>query len=207
LSAGEIVTAFRTIEAHRSFPKGAFFPIVALQEPPKAEVLSWSPGKPFSRRASANIYDRARNRLYEAVVDLREKHGASWVRRPRMQPAVWADEFADAEALIRADKRWQQAIRRRGISPKDVYIDVWAPGEVRLPGARPRHRFLRGLSFYQHALGTKKQQPNPHDRPIEGVIATADMTTMRVISVIDSGIRPTAIGVSGSAPRGPKLAR
>src|SRR5437899_2704993 len=64
LSGAELLSAFRTIQASRRFPKGAFFPLVELQEPPKAQVLAWSPGKPFQRRAFAQVYDRARNRLF-----------------------------------------------------------------------------------------------------------------------------------------------
>ena len=37
LSAQEIRTAFRVIEAAQQFPEGAFFPIVTLKEPPKSE--------------------------------------------------------------------------------------------------------------------------------------------------------------------------
>ena len=46
-------------------------------------------------------------------------------------------------------------MRRRGLSPNDVYLDVWAPGDVQLPGANPAHRFLRALSFTNStAVGT-----------------------------------------------------
>src|SRR5581483_1303006 len=130
----------------------------------------------------------------------------SWTYRPHEQPAVWADEFGDAGVLIEANKPWQRAIKRRGIALKDVYVDVWAPGEVNLPGANPAHRFLRGLAFYQRGSGSKRQQPNPYDRPIEGVVATVDMTTGKVIDVTDTGIRPVAKALSGSAPKSPPLA-
>ena len=47
LTSEEIATAFQVIEESRDLPATSFFPIVSLQEPPKAEVLSWSPGRPF----------------------------------------------------------------------------------------------------------------------------------------------------------------
>lgn len=81
LSASEIATAFRVIEADSRFPRGAFFPLVGLKEPPKSEVLAWSPGQPFRREAFAQVYNRRDNRLFEAVVDLRQEKVVSWVER------------------------------------------------------------------------------------------------------------------------------
>src|SRR3954468_734278 len=89
LSATEIETTFQVLEASGRVPHGAFFPIVSLNEPPKSEVLAWSPGRPFRRQAFAQVYDRPANRLYEAVVDLRAKRLLSFVERPGAQPAVF----------------------------------------------------------------------------------------------------------------------
>lgn len=193
LSAAEIRTAFRVIEEAQQFPQGAFFPIVTLKEPPKSEVLAWAPGRAFRREAFANVYDRATNRLFEAVVDLRTERLVSFVRKQGAQPAVFASEFVDADAAVRADPRWRQAIRDRGIAPGDVYIDVWAPGDILLPNHPPGARLLRALAFYRGDL------PNPYDRPIEGVVATVDMNRLEVIDVVDTGIRPVNKTITGNA--------
>ena len=103
LTGEEITTAFRVIEESSDLPATAFFPIVALQEPPKAEVLRWSPGQPFRREAFAQVYDRAANRLFEAVVDLRRERLRSFVERPGAQPAVFGDEYESADAAVRRD--------------------------------------------------------------------------------------------------------
>src|SRR4051794_23962630 len=71
LTAGEIATTFRVIEASERFPAGAYFPIVSLNEPPKAEVLGWLPGRAFRREAFAQVYGRPANRLFEAGGGLR----------------------------------------------------------------------------------------------------------------------------------------
>jgi primary-amine oxidase len=195
LTAGEIATVFRVIERSRDLPATAFFPVVSLQEPRKAEVLRWSPGQRFRREAFAQVYDRAANRLFEAVVDLRRERLRSWVERPGAQPAVFGDEYESADAAVRRDARWRQAMARRGIDPADVFLDVWAPGEVDLPAARSGVRLLRALSFFGGDL------PNPYDRPIEGVLVTIDANRMRVIDVQDTGRRPvnrTASDAPGS---------
>ena len=184
LTGDEITTAFRVIEESRDLPATAFFPIVALQEPPKAEVLSWSPGRPFRREAFAQVYDRAANRLFEAVVDLRRERLRSFVERPGAQPAVFGDEYESADAAVRRDARWRRAMARRGIDPDDVFLDVWAPGELNLPMAGAGVRFLRALSFFAGDL------PNAYDRPIEGVLVTIDANRMQVVDVQDTGRRP-----------------
>src|ERR1700694_4404547 len=70
LTADEVATTFQVIAASPNFPPGALFPIVKLKEPPKSEVLAWSPGQPFRREAFANVYNNAKNQLFEVVVDV-----------------------------------------------------------------------------------------------------------------------------------------
>jgi primary-amine oxidase len=193
LSADEILQTIQVIEASNRYPAGAFFPAIRLKEPPKSELLAWDPGEPFRREAFANVYERATNRLFEAVVDLRTGKLTSWVERPGAQPAVFISEYADLDAVVRADPRWRKAIRDRNLRPADVYIDGWAPGSVALPGGTGGKRLMRALSFFSGDL------PNPYDRPIEGLVATVDMNAMTVIDVTDTGVKPVNTTLSGSA--------
>ena len=193
LTAAEISTTRDVIEASNNYPPGSFFPIVTLKEPPKAELLAWDPGEPFRREAFANVYNRAANRLFEAVVDLKTQKLISWVERPGVQPAVSISEYAIADSVVRADARWRKAIRDRGLKPADIYIDAWAPGSVALPPAPPGKRLLRALSFFDGGL------PNPYDRPVEGVVATVDMNALTVIDVTDTGIKPVNTTLTGSS--------
>src|SRR4051794_5921181 len=184
LTAGEIATTVRGIEASERVPAGAYFPIVSLNEPPKAEVLAWVSGRAVRREAVAQGYDRRANRPFEGVVDLRAEGLLSFVERRGAQPAVFADEYSAADAAVRADARWRMAMSRRGIDADDVFLDVWAPGEVGLPVGGEQTRLLRALSFFGGGL------PNPYARPIEGVLVTVDANRMRVIDVLDTGGRP-----------------
>ena len=116
------------------------------------------------------------------------------MQRPGLQPPVFATEYADVEALVRADPRWKKAMRDRGIDPDDVYLDSgWGVGDVTVPGVPAGTRLLRALSFFQGDL------PNPYDRPIEGVVVTIDMNRLKVVEVIDSGIRPVNKTITGNA--------
>ena len=195
LSVAEIDTAVGLIEADTRFPPGGFFPLVALKEPPKSEVLAWDPGESFRRDAFANVYDRDANRTWEVVVDLRQGRVVSFVEVHGVQPAVSDSEFGDAAAIVLTDPRWRAAMRRRGVNPNQVYLDVWAPGE--LPEADqkapPGTRLLRAISFFSGNL------PNPYDRPIEGVVVTVDMNRMEVIDVIDTVVRPVNRTITGNS--------
>lgn len=193
LSGPEIRTAFHVVEADARFPAGGYFPTVSLHEPPKAEVLAWSPGDSFRREAFVNVYDRAANKLFEVIVDLRAERVISWTRRAGLQPPIYQSEWEDADAAVRADPRWRDAMRRRGIAPKDVYVDIWAAGEPNVPPAPAGARVLRALSFYQGKL------PNPYDRPIEGVLVTIDMNRVEVVDVRDTGVRPVNTTLTGDA--------
>jgi primary-amine oxidase len=193
LDGAEIATAVTVIEASNRFPHGAFFPTVVLKEPPKGEVLAWSPGRPFRREAFANVYDRDSNTLFEAVVDLRDRRLVSFVERPDRQPPVHDSDYTDADKVVRADPRWRRAMRDRGIAPDDVFLDIWAPGEIGLPPAEHNTRFLRALSFFEGDL------PNPYDRPIEGVLVTVDMNRLRVADFVDTGARPVDTTITGNA--------
>jgi primary-amine oxidase len=162
LSGPEIRTAIKAIEGRAGFPAGAFFPLVQLKEPSKAALLAWSPGKPFTREAFANVYDPRNNKTYEAIVDLKASPAkvTSFVQKAGVQPAVYLTEYTDADTAVREDTRWQHAMDVRGINPDKVYLDVWAPGDVELPTNVPAGtRLLRALSFFQRDVGEDTQQP------------------------------------------------
>ena len=108
------------------------------------------------RRAFANVYDRVTNRLYEAVVDPAAQTILSWTPKPAgTQPAVWGNEFDEADAIVRADPRFAAKMAARGVDPGAVYIDVWAPGELPAALKATGHRFLRAIFFYRGTSPTR----------------------------------------------------
>jgi primary-amine oxidase len=195
LSTAEIDQAVGVIEADGRFPAGGSFPIVTLQEPTKAQVAAWSPGQSsFVRRAFANVYSPTTNRAIEVVVDLRTAKVVSWTPRSNVQPAVYLTEYDIGDEIVRADSRFKKAMRDRGLDPKDVYLDLWAPGDHPDPPVDPAARILRAIPFFRGEL------PNPYDRPIEGVIATVDMNKEQVVDFTDTGIVPVNTTITGNAP-------
>jgi primary-amine oxidase len=185
LTADEIRAATRALTAAPQFPPGAKYSTIVLKEPPKSEVLAFTPGATVRREAFAIVLDRRGNRTFEAVVDLHAGRVTSWTEIKGVQPLVLISEYDELSALVKADRRWQDAMRTRGFDNFDeIQIDGWAAGQV--PAAHRGSRLLRAVSYF------KGQQTNFYGRPIEGVTALVNMNTGQVIEVNDSGIVPLA---------------
>ncbi|HWS55430.1 MAG TPA: primary-amine oxidase [Pyrinomonadaceae bacterium] len=182
LGEDEIKRAVALLRAAPDFPKRALFSTVVLREPPKAEVLGHKPGAPFRREAEAVVFDRERDKTFEAVVDLRASRVISWQEAPGVQPLVFVGEYETVPQIVRADPRWREALRRRGIEDVEkVHIDVWAAGQVtpHRPG-----RLLRALPYL------KDEHANFYGRPVEGLTALVDAGAGRVVEVFDTGVVP-----------------
>jgi Cu2+-containing amine oxidase len=175
LSESEISSAVRILRSAPGFPPSARFSAVQLNEPPKAEVWNFRAGAPFRREAFAVVFDRQKNKTFEATVDLRAGRLLLWREIPGVQPLIFAEEYAKLSELVKRDARWQAAMRRRGISDfEKVSVDGWAVGEV---DSRFTGRLMRALSYL------KEDFANYYGRPVEGVVAIVNMNTHQVVDV------------------------
>src|SRR5712671_5013122 len=101
--------------------------------------------------------------------------------RPRLLRANMSTWWPQA---VRADRRWQEAMRRRGIADlNNVVVDAWPPGYFAIPEDEGR-RLANAMSYY------RGKAQNQYARPIEGVVAVVDMTTGEVLRVADTGVVP-----------------
>ncbi|MDZ8079140.1 MAG: primary-amine oxidase [Nostoc sp. DcaGUA01] len=193
LTETEISTAVSVIKREKTLSEMAVFPLITLQEPDKEEVINFTPGKVFKRQAFLVIYERSQNKTFEGVVDLTTKTLISWKQIPSVQPALVNSEYELATQVVKADPRWQAAMRRRGISDFErVKISWWAPGILGEEEEKTGNRLCRGLFYY---MGDRLQHGGRHPRnyygsPIEGVVATVNLNTGKIASVIDRGKVP-----------------
>jgi primary-amine oxidase len=182
LSESEISNAVKIIRASANFPRIVLFSTVVLNEPPKSEIVNFKLGANFRREAFAVILDREKNKTFEVSVDLRTNKILSWQEIPGVQPLVFQEEYEVLPGIVKADPRWQEAMRKRGITDFDkVAVDGWAVGQI---DAKFTGRLLRGLSYY------KEDFANYYGRPIEGVVAIVNMNTRKVVDVTDTGVVP-----------------
>lgn len=186
LTSAEIAAVTKAVRADAQFGDAVRFPIIVAKEPPKAAVLAWRNGGAMPpREAVASVYDAAKNRFCEVTVNLASKKVAGVKELKGAQPPILLDEYADVAKLTRADARWQEAMRKRGITDLDsVYVDGWVPGLLSNAEEASGKRIMRALSYMQG------KGVNFYSRPIEGVLVTIDLNERKVIEVWDSGVVP-----------------
>ena len=184
LSKDEIAAASKLLKESGKLPANARFQTILLNEPPKAEVYAFKAGDTFRREAFFVAYDRANNKTFDGVADLRNQRVVSVREVPDAQPSIMLDDVLMFQSIVRNDLQWQEAIRKRGITEfGKVQVEMWSAGNFGFPEEQGK-RLFRGLSYL------REESKNPYARPIEGVIAVVDMNARKVLKVIDSGVVP-----------------
>ncbi len=157
-------------------PSGARFAQISLAEPGKDLVLR---NATVPRRAFAVVYDSSANKTFEAIANLSTQHLDSFQEIPGAQPAVTEQDSNLADAIVRADPRYQKAIRERGIRDlNNVAVMAWTAGYFALPGTE-QGRIVSAVPYY---LGYGS---NFYAHPVEGVVAHVNLTTRKVIDLVD----------------------
>jgi primary-amine oxidase len=187
LSAEEIEAATGILKTKRSLADTARFVFVTLNEPDKATVLGYQPGQPIDRLAFVIVRERAERRTYEAVVSITAGEVLSWQERPGIQPPIMFEEFLASEEAVRNDPRWQEAMRKRGVTDfTNVMIDPWSLGYNGPDDAPDKGRMVRPLTFVRQG----DPDDNGYARPVEGLIVRFDLDRMEVVDVEDHGVVP-----------------
>lgn len=184
LSAEEVERAWRIVVEGERLGARTRAISIALEEPPRGAVLAWEPGDRLERSARIVARDNAARATFEGVVSLTRGRVASWTRVPGAQPAIVFDEFLECEAAVRADPRWQEAMRRRGVTDLALaQVDPWSAGHFGLPDED--RRLARALTWVR-----RRRTDNGYARPVANLLATVDLDDMTVLSVEDHGVVP-----------------
>ncbi len=223
LSAGEIESAAAVLTAARQLGDSAQFVYITLMEPAKGAVQSADGGTAPDRRPGGTapdrqalvvLRDRAACAVYEAVVSLSRGVVLSWREVPGVQAPLTPDEIATYEEAVKRDPRWQQAMRRRGVTDFSLArLDPW-PFGYHGPQDGPQHgRFVRPLTW----VAGGADGDNAYARPVDGLIVRFDLDRMEVVEVEDHDAVPlpplsgnyTAAAISApgnfpSFPAGPR---
>jgi primary-amine oxidase len=181
ITAEEITAAVAAAKKDSRFVEGSLFAVVSLNEPTKAQVLE---GKKIPREAFIVLLDRDHNKTNEVIVDLEKNAIRAWKTVPNVQPSVVLEEYVIAPEIIKADPRFIEAMKKRGITDlSKVKVDAWAPGY--LGDMADGSRIVRAIFFYKD-----DEDSNWYSRPIEGVVAILNLTKKQVLDVSDSGVVP-----------------
>ncbi|WP_407525805.1 tyramine oxidase [Methylobacterium oryzisoli] len=183
LTADEIRAAVAVLRREGRFDDAARVVSLAVDEASKAEVRAWRPGQSFARRAFGVILTKAG--LHEARIDLAEGRTIAWTAVAGRQASLLVEEMIRASDLPKQDPRWQAAMAKRGITDyaKVVCLPLAVGPEV---DAGQAGRRLLNIP----CVDVDGAVNNLWGKPIEGVMATVDMATNRVLAVVDLGAVP-----------------
>lgn len=188
LSTTELAKATGILRQEKGLGGTWRFPYLQLQEPDKAAVVAFEPGKPFSRKAFALALDRATGDTFEAVVDLHAGKVTSWEKldiETRGQAPIMIEEFDTCVEIVQNDAAWRQAVKKRGLTEADIeniQIDPWSFGYFGDEEKYRGKRLMRGVAFHRN-----KRTDNGYAHPIEGLVAIIDLNEGRVIELLDDG--------------------
>lgn len=187
LSEEEIRTAVQIMKADARLASAAF-PLIALAEPSKADVLAWtaSPARPVARRARAVA--TVGHHLFEVLVDLSARRLTSVVERAGVEAPITGSEVASV-SLVLQNPEFQAALKKRGIT--DVEKLFCAPFSAGYYGI-PEHEGKRIVKV--GCFDTRKSTTNVFGWPIERLYAIFDLRERQVLGVTDDGVVPIADG-------------
>jgi primary-amine oxidase len=198
LTKDEILTAVQVLKQAEKVSNNSRFSLINLHEPAKEAVLDSRPGSKTDREAFVVVYERNSNQTFEAIVDLTSRKVTSWKEILGVQPSYLTEDTKVVEDAVRADPRWQEAMRKRGISDlSQVRIDDWAGGYFGDP-KESGFRFRRAISYY----GGDPAVNTFVTGPVEGVVVYVNLNTKKVFKFTDTGVVPRP--KSATSPNSPE---
>ncbi len=184
LTAREYAAVITALKKDNYVDNSSRYSLITLDEPAKAKVLKWKPGDAVPRQAFVIV--KKGPQTFEAVVDITRGKVVSWKQVKGVEPAILlTEEWTNAQQIVRANPKWQAAIRKRGIHNFQDDV-VCIPHTVGYHGIAEEegHRLVKVTCY--DSRGTK----NFWGRPIEGLIAVIDHNKREVVRLIDTGVVP-----------------
>jgi primary-amine oxidase len=187
LTADDVVRSRRLLDAAGLLLETTRFALVQLHEPAKHQVLAWGDGAGVDRQIFSVLLDTSTGEVTEVIVSLDREEVLSTAAVPTRewpygQPGLVFGELATLDEVVKSDERWQDSLRRRGITDFEACrILPLSAGQFEFPD-EVGHRVMRAITLFQeHASDI------PWSRPIEGVIAYVDLIERRVMAFFDHG--------------------
>ena len=181
LTAGEITEVTRVLEDHFQWGKDLRVETIDINEPAKDVVRHYDPKNMPPRIARFNAYRHGVMGVWQGLVDLGSAKVISKTFREKARPMLAVQEILDIEALVKADARFQEALRRRGLLAELEYmcVDPWTTGDFNIPIEQGR-RVLNCFVFMRTF-----PLDNFYAHPVEGLHALIDVSTLEVLDVHD----------------------
>jgi len=157
---------------------------VGLHEPPKAEVLAWRPGQPFRREAVVHLIQE--NAGYEALLDLRGGTVLRWSDSPGQNYMYNSGDDDTVHELMMENDQVRAALERRGVTDFSTIV-CYSVNEGYFDRPEERgNRVMRAACADGHGRFTG------YSRGFEGLVGVVDVTSKRVLRVMDDEVIPLA---------------
>jgi primary-amine oxidase len=208
LTVAEVGAASAAWRGDARIPSGVLVHVVCLYEPPKAELLSWTPGTPVDRRVRYLLRDPATGTGYDVVASATHGQVHSVTELPDAHPPYGASELYAAGELARVHPGFVAACAARGVHDMaSVQLDPWPAGRFGdpwelLPDGRTR-RVCRVVGYWR-----ADPSDNGYAHPLDGLVATVDIDAAEVLHLLDEQPRPVPLtssrydGEHARTPRG-----
>ena len=157
-----------------------------LHEPEKAKVLAWKPGDPVTREADVVLLEGGKT--FEARVDIKAQTMEFHKEIPGKQGPVTMGEMGAFDAIAKKDPRVLKALHAHGITDlSSVHCGAGPLSFIVFP-EQADHRIGWG------ACTDSRGAYHSWGRTVEGIYIMADMTTKKIMNVIDRGSVPMPDG-------------
>jgi primary-amine oxidase len=186
LTTDEYWTVHDVMQQSGHLTEKTYVASMLLHEPVKDKVLSWKPGEAIPREADLIL--EAEDKTYEARVDIVAKKLEFWKEMPGMQAPVSQSEMMGLGEVLKKDPRVIEALKKRGITDLTSVHCGAGPLSFIVFAEQEGHRIGWGSCTDSHG------EYHSWGRTVEGIYILADMTSKKVIDVIDRGPIPMPRG-------------
>jgi primary-amine oxidase len=178
LSTQEYWTVHDVLQQSGHLTEKTLFSSVLLHEPAKDTVLAWKPGQPIPREADAILEDQGKT--VEARVDVAAHKLEFWKQIPGVQAPITESELDTMNDVVKKDPRVISALKRHGVTDLSGVRCEPIPITWMIFPEQTSSRIGFGECTDSHGVY------HPWGRAIEGVYILADLTSEKVLKVVDN---------------------
>ncbi len=183
LNHSEIKAVVTILKNANKINSDSIFAEISLSPPLKVEVWNWKVGQSLPSRKALVVVKQGKE-IFAGTVNLMAAKVESWeVVPPIGEPAILNSEYELSENLLKADSRWQAAMKKRDITNYSQ-VTCWDFAATS-PLNYPVNQRLLSMT-----CGLKTADENFWGHPIEGVKGIVDLNNKKVLEVFDRGVIP-----------------
>jgi primary-amine oxidase len=186
LTTDEYWTVHDVLQASGHLTDKTLVSSLLLHEPVKDKVLAWKKGEPIPREADVIL--ESEGKTIEARIDIEGRTLEFWKEMPGVQAPITQTELDTMSEVVKRDPRVVTALKARGITDLTSVRCEPIPLTFIVFPEQTSRRIGYGDCMDAHGAY------HSWGRAVEGLYILADMTSEKVLEVIDRGPIPMPKG-------------